>query len=418
MAAFSETPVFEHFFVARQPIFYENGQIWGYELLFRSGPKFNIAEMQDQDQATFCVATCGFIRSQEDLDQTKKICINFTEKALFQNAPLGLPPTVTVIEVLEDVTPSEKMLEQLIRYKQEGYLVAIDDFVGNRAFKDLLDVADVIKVDVLNKDIDEVKAICNVFQGAKALKLAEKVEDRAMLGELRALGFTLFQGYYFAKPELLSGKKLGATEVSKMRILQATEDAAVTPEKIEVLISADPSIVYRLLRFLNSAAFGFSIKINSIRHAITLLGVKRLKNWLRMAILSDLLGNKSTELYVMAINRGRLLEELVREGQIADASADTMFLFGLLSLIEPMLEAPFETILNQLPLPDDIKRGYVDEASPYNRYLQLLAAIERSVPEEIQKYCTQLQFNEKILADASLRSIVWASEMQQILTKS
>lgn len=415
MQAEQKSEIYDHFFVARQPIFYENGQIWGYELLFRSGPKFNMASITDQDLATFCVATCGFIRSQEDVDQTKKMCINFTEQLLVQGAPEGLPPVVTVIEVLENVLPSDAMVEQLIRYKQQGYLVAIDDFEGRGDLGPLLNVADIIKVDVLNKSVAQIEAICKVVGNNRALKIAEKVENREMLPDLKALGFSLYQGYYFAKPELLSGRKIGSTELSKLRVLQAVEDPSANPQQIEKVIAADPSITYRLLRFLNSAAFGFSIKIASIRHAITLLGVRRLKSWLRMVILSDLLGNKSPELYIMALNRGKLLEELVNEGQIRNQNAETLFLFGMLSLLEAMLDTPMESLLGQLPIPDEIKAGYIDQVSVYNQYLRMVEALEQSAPERIQQYCGQLKLSAQELAAASVRSLVWANDMHQHL---
>jgi EAL and modified HD-GYP domain-containing signal transduction protein len=114
------------------PIFYQHGEIWGYELLFRSGPNYDTASIKDEDLATFSVATSGFIKSQEDLDQTKKICINFPESLLKQGAPNGLPPAVTVIEVLENVSPSDQLIEALIGYKQEGYQIAIDDYEGRK----------------------------------------------------------------------------------------------------------------------------------------------------------------------------------------------------------------------------------------------------------------------------------------------
>lgn len=409
--------IYDHFFVARQPIFFQNGQIWGYELLFRSGPQFNVADINDQDLATFSVATSGFVRSQEDLDQTKKISINFTESLLLQEAPHGLPPSVTVIEVLENVLPSQRIVDLLIQYKQEGYLVAIDDFEGREDIGDMLNIADIIKVDVLNKNAEEVAAICAIIKGNKAIRLAEKVESREMLADLKALGFSLYQGYYFAKPELLSGRKIGSTEISKLRVLQALEDPNVAAQDLEKAIAADPSITYRLLRFLNSAAFGFSIKISSIRHAVTLLGIKRLKNWLRMVILSDLLGNKTPELYVMALNRGKLLEELVAEGQLQRENAETLFLFGLLSLMEPMLDTPMVDLVDQLPLPDDIKKGYLDQQTIYNKYLKLLSALEHSEPQTIRQLCTELNLAEKVLAEVSLRSMVWANNMHnQILS--
>jgi EAL and modified HD-GYP domain-containing signal transduction protein len=401
------------FFVARQPIFFENGQIWGYELLFRSGPGYDIALMDDEDIATFSVATCGFIRSQEDIDQTKKICINFTEKLLMQGSPQGLPPAVTVIEVLENVLPSDRVIEMLIRYKQQGYQVAIDDFVGSGDIKDLLDLADIIKVDVLNKSIEEIERICRGIENNKAIKIAEKVEDKELLGALKSLGFTLFQGYYFAKPELLSGRKIDTTNISRLRVLQAIEDPSVTPEKVEKVIAADPSITYRLLRFLNSAAFGFSVRIKSIRQAIVLMGVKRLKNWLRMVILSDLMGSKNPELYVMALNRGKILEELAATDQISGDNADTLFLFGLLSMLEAMLDTPMVDLVKRLPIPDEIAAGYIVTANKYNKYLQLLAALERSIPEDIRRLCNELEIEEDSLAEASVRSILWANKMQR-----
>ena len=403
------------FFVARQPIFYQHGQIWGYELLFRSGPNYDTAAITDEDLATFSVATSGFVKSQEDLDQTKKICINFPEPLLMNGAPNGLPPSVTVIEVLENVSPSAPLIEALIGYKQEGYQIALDDYEGRKDIKELLDVADIIKVDVLNKDINQIEEICKEFTNNKAVKIAEKVESSELLGDLQQLGFTLFQGYYFARPEILSGRKPNSIGATKFRVLQVMEDSSITEDKIEKTIIADPSITYRLLRFLNSAAFGFSIKITSIRHAIMLLGLKRLKNWLRMVILSDLMGNKNPELYIMALNRAKLLEELANEGQLPHDNADTMFLFGLLSLIEPMMDTPIEQLLDKLPIADEIKVGYVDSNSKYNRLLQLLAALEKSLPNDIAGLCNELEIVEQSLANASLRSIIWANDMYRYI---
>ncbi|MDA8140577.1 MAG: HDOD domain-containing protein [Desulfobacteraceae bacterium] len=407
--------IYDHFFVARQPIFYDHGQIWGYELLFRSGPESNLAAVKDEDLATFSVATSGFIRSQEDLDQTKKISINFTEKLLMQGAPEGLPPSVTVIEVLENVLPSAPLIELLVHYKQQGYLVAIDDFEGRKDIGPLLDVADIIKVDVLNKSVADIEAICGVFQDSRAIRIAEKVEDRAILPDLKSMGFTLYQGYYFAKPEMLRGRKIGSTELSKLRVLQVVEDTSAGPEKVEKVIAADPSITYRLLRFLNSAAFGFSARVTSIRYAITLLGMKRLRSWLRMVILSDLLGKKSPELYIMSLNRGKLLEELANENQIRNENPETLFLFGLLSLMDAMLDTPMADLLSQLPIAENIKAGYVNEKSTYHKYLRLLVAIEQSLPDDISFYCKELHLAEKEVAAASLRSIIWANNMHRHL---
>jgi len=410
-------PIFDHFYVARQPIFQDRNRIWGYELLFRAGPDTKNAEISDQDLATLSVASCGFIRSQELSDQSKKICINFTEKLILQGAPRGLPPTVTVIEVLEDITPTDELVSTLIELKQDGYLVAIDDYEGKELQKEFLDLADIVKVDILGKDLDQIKAIFSSLEGNRSIKLAEKIDNKEIIPHLEKLGCELFQGYFFAKPETLTGRSLRSTEVSKFRILQALANPSFPAREMTEIIEADPSITYRLLRLLNTPAFGFSMKITSIRHAILLLGNKRLCYWLRMIVTSDLMGkNKTPELYRLALNRGRILEELCKEGQIQQASPETMFLFGMLSLIEAMLGIPLPDILEELPLSDALKAGYLDEDSTYAKYLELVSAVENVHASRIEALCKELTIDSGVVASASIRSMAWAASLfRQIL---
>lgn len=283
---------YEHFYLAKQAIFDASGNIWGYELLFRDGPGQRTAVIDNADMATLCVATCGFLKSGEEIERNKKVLINFTERLLVEGVPRGLPPSVTVVEILENIRPSDRILEAVIRLKQDGYLVAVDDFEGDMSLAPLLDLADIIKVDVLNKDIRAIGEIHSRIQASKAIKLAEKVEHVDIIPPLKEMGFSLFQGYYFAKPKLVSGRKVSSSALSKLRTLQVVEKSDVTPEELAKTIKADPSIAYRLLRFVNSAAFGFSMKISSIEHAVMLIGARRLKYWLRMVILSDISATK------------------------------------------------------------------------------------------------------------------------------
>jgi len=406
--------IFYHFYVARQPIFNNSGEIWGHELLFRSGSDKQAAEITNQDLATLCVATCGFTESQEYSDQTKKICINFTEKLILEGAPRGLPPSVTVIEIPQNFKSPKELIEILIELKQEGYIIAIDNYVGNDNQKELLDIADIIKIDILGKTTQAIEDIFSGINSNKALKLAIKVDNRKALQYVRSLGCDLYQGYFFAKPVTLRGRTLKSIEISKLRILQSIEDPELVTEKIKEIIMADPGVTYRLLRLLNSAAFGFPVKIESVKHAINLIGLKRLKYWLRMVVMSDLSGKSQTpELYIMCLNRGRFLEELARQGQIKPASPETMFLFGMLSLIEPMLEIPMKNIMDELPLSNAIKSGYLDSDSVYGKYLQLAIALENADSDEIERLCQEMGVSEKEVAGASNRSIAWTNTMYQ-----
>lgn len=403
---------YEQFYVARQPIFDRVGNTWGYELLFRSGSGSDRAEISDQDFATMCVATCGFVESQRHVDQTKKICINFTENLILQGAARGLPPSVAVIEVLETVVPTDRILEELICLKQQGYLVAVDDYMGAALQNPLLDIADIIKVDLLGKEEVWIKDIYASIQDKNALKLAEKVDNRETLAVAKEIGFDLYQGFFFSQPENFSGRTLRSSDLSRFRILQLIDNATVSAEELLQVIAADTSITYRLLRFLNSAAFGFSMKISSVRHAIVLLGSNRLRYWLRMVVMSDMLSaNQNPELALMALNRGKFLEELALEKQIIDAEPETMALFGMLSLIDTMLEMPFEKILSELPLSQQIKSGYIEAESRFAGYLQLTAALERGETSHIIKMCESMDIEQTVVGETSLRATAWTNSM-------
>jgi EAL and modified HD-GYP domain-containing signal transduction protein len=199
-----------------------------------------------------------------------------------------------------------------------------------------------------------------------------------------------------------------------LRVIQQIEDPAVSTDQIIETINADPSITYRLLRLLNTAAFGFSMKITSVRHAVMLMGNRRLKYWLRMVALSDLMAeNKTPELYTMALTRGRFLEELAVCGQLTRADAETLFLFGMLSLIEVMLDTPMETILSELPLPEEVKSGYLDEASYFSKCLELAVGIEQADIQRVSELCQSLKMKESKVAEASLHAITWANTISQ-----
>ncbi|MGE4551762.1 MAG: EAL and HDOD domain-containing protein, partial [Desulfovibrionaceae bacterium] len=259
--------VFERYYLARQPVFDREGGLWGYELLFRNGPDATEAVIDDQDLATFTVAVAGLMGgpigagdgaegagARSKAGSGRRILLNFTERLLLHGAPRALPPGPVVVEVLETVPPTPAVVTALAALKAEGYTIAIDDFEGRTDLDLLLDLADIIKVDLLHKDQDRIRAIYDMIRDKPALKLAEKVDDRDMLGFLRDLGFDLFQGYFFARPENLSGRKLNASEAAKLRILQRIEDPEAGPVELADSIKADPSVTYRLLRFLNSAA--------------------------------------------------------------------------------------------------------------------------------------------------------------------
>lgn len=410
----TQDSLYSDIFFARQPIFDRSGSIWGYELLYRKSADCRTAQIDDYDLATACVATAGLVCPETDFKPSKRIFINYTEKLLLNGAPKGLPPGVTVVEVLESVSASPEVIKAIIELKQEGYLIAIDDFRGEANLSLLMEYADIIKIDLLGLELDQIaKLIAQV--PARVLTLAEKVENPDHVPHLKEMGFDLFQGYYFAHPQTISGKKLSATCVSKIKTLALLEQSNATPEDYTRLIERDPSIAFRLLRLLNSAAFCFSVKIKSIQHAITLLGMVRLKYWLRMVVLSDVgTRNITPELYHMSIVRARFFELLIdADDARGEWEADSLFLFGLLSLLDVMLDAPMDQLLPILSLQEPLAQGLETGQGRFGNYLKLAVAIENADSEAITHQAQRLAIEEHLISNAWREAMLWSNEVEQ-----
>ena len=406
--------LYSDIFFARQPIFDRSGSIWGYELLYRKSADCRTAEIDDYDLATACVATAGLVCPDTDFKPSKRIFINYTEKLLLDGAPRGLPPGVTVVEVLESVTASPEVIKAIIELKQEGYLIAIDDYRGEANLSQLMEYADIIKIDLLGLELEQIAALVARVP-ERVLTLAEKVENPAHVPHLQEMGFDLFQGYYFAHPQTISGKKLSATCFSKIKTLALLEQEEATPQDYTHLIERDPSIAFRLLRLLNSAAFCFSVKIKSIQHAISLLGMVRLKYWLRMVVLSDMGARKITpELYRMSIVRARFFELLIAEdAQRGELEPDSLFLFGLLSLLDVMLDVSMDQLLPILSLQEPLAQGLLTGKGRFGTYLKLATAIETADSEAISQQARLLQIKEHLISGVWREAMLWGNEVEQ-----
>ncbi len=404
----------DFYYFAKQPILDGNLSTYGYELLFRSAEKDTEAIFDDPDFATVNVISYGFVKSQEEIKQSKRIFINFTEQLLLAGAPRSLPPAVTVIEVLESIGASEQVVQELIRYKQEGYMIAIDDYTGDQQSSQYLDFADIIKIDVFGKNEQEVARILATLEGNNALKLAEKVDNGKAFRDLQQFNFDLYQGYFFARPENLGGKTVKSSQLAKIKILAALQQQGLETAQIVSLIAVDPSLAYRLLKLLNSAAFGFSVKIESIQHAVVLLGMQRVRYWLQVIILADINNAEHPqELLHTALNRGKILEELARDGAISLLSAESIFLFGLLSLLDIMLGTPFEAISKELPLAKELVSGYLDPGSDLAGLLELLNKLESDDSETIITTCEKLNLQPGVVLQACVRAHAWTEAIFQ-----
>ena len=320
---------------------------------------------------------------------------------IFQRFPLALPPQNTVIEILENIPVTPKLVERLKELKAEGYIIALDDFVGDPGYRDIFPYIDIIKLDCLGRTTDEVIDIKNRFSGTRCKFLAEKVDSEAAFTAFREQGISFFQGYYFAKPQILSGKGLTSSSAIRLKLAAEIEKNVLDMDAILTAVQSDVSLSYRLLQYINSSAFSFREKITSIRQALTLLGVMKTKYWLRLMLYSDMLStNSNPEVLRMALQRAHFLDALGVASKFAAPKNESMFLVGMLSLLEAILGVPMPTILKELPLSADIKASLRGERGIYSDYIALAIAMEHLDFERANRLAKVLHIPENVVSES------------------
>ncbi|WP_029894302.1 EAL and HDOD domain-containing protein [Desulfohalovibrio reitneri] len=368
---------YEPVFVARQPIFDLDERIWGYELLYRHCGDAVAAQLPDPDTATARVIADGFDAALPSIAAGRKVLINFTERMLLEGAAYALPKEHYVVEILEDVPPTPDILTALEELQKTGYAVALDDYTGQESAHPLLPYADLIKVDVLGLSTEEIGRLAGRLAPYGRPLLAEKVEDARTLDHARKLGFTLFQGFHFSRPEIIPGRKVSAGATAKFQLLQEFTGKDYDTQRLGEIISGDISLSYRLLQHLNSAHFGLRSEVRSIQHAITLLGYRALRKWLMVVIISDVApSTKAEELAFTALLRARFLERLAETLGRPETRPDTMFLLGMLSRLDALLGRSMEELVETMPLEEQVREALLGRECRLRSHLDLIESLE------------------------------------------
>ena len=360
-------------FVARQPIFTRDKTISAYELLFRTGKTNHFPNIDGETATTSILSSSFFTIGIEKIAAGKMAFINFTEDLLLKGTPQLFPQEKLVVEILEDVQPTPEIVATCRQLKDMGYKLALDDFVYSKSFADLLTLSDIIKIDFQNTSSEKLVEMVATLQEYGCQLLAEKVETNEEFEQAVSLGFTYFQGYFFAKPEILQNKDLSASEMTLMQLISQINNEEFDVEKLEDLVTHDVSISYKLLKYLNSSYFGRIQPLSSVRQAISFLGENQFKMFVSLVATSKLAGNKPNELVRLAIIRAQFLEGLAAELQ---KDKNELFLLGLFSLIDAMLDQKMETILKKLPLAENITTALRDREGELFLFLRLVETYE------------------------------------------
>jgi c-di-GMP-related signal transduction protein len=360
-------------FVARQPIFRENKQVFAYELLFRSGMANAFPGIDGGAATSSLLSSSFFTVGIEHISGGKVVFINFTEELLLRGTPTLFPESQVVVEILEDVHPTSEVIAACQALYRKGYILALDDFVFHANLQPLIDIAQIIKIDFRLTPLAEIAAMLSQLQGSKCEFLAEKVETHEEFMAAKALGFRYFQGYFFAKPEILKNKEISPSQLTIMQLIYEVNRAESQLKKLEELINQDVSLSYKLINYLNSAYFGRLQPVSSIRQAIAYLGDRGIRMFVSLMVASRLVDNKPDELLRTSAIRAKFLEQLASE--LAMDSGE-LFMLGLFSLLDAMLDNSMEYLVGQLPLTAEVSDALVKRTGRLAPYLRLAEYFE------------------------------------------
>lgn len=401
-------------FIGRQPIMNRRQQLVAYELLFRRS-RSNTAAVRDGLRATANVITRAFIDlGIEAALGPYKGFINCDESLLLSDLLEALPSDKIVLEVLETVDITPAVVERCVELKAQGFTLALDDFTKHEdRFKPLLDIVEIVKVDTMLVDPAELLAATHMLSNWPVSLLAERVESPELVRHCHEIGYSLFQGYYFAKPAVIAGKRLNHSQLALLRLLQLVlEDADV--RELEEVLKHEPALAMNLLRLTNSAATGVRVTVTSLRHAVTLLGRRQLQRWLQLLMYTKPSRGDdpiASPLMQLAATRGRLMELLA--GRLEPGRQefeDQAFMVGIISLMPALMSVPMAEILNGVNLGRAVRGALETRAGTLGRMLELTEALEGHDGETCHRLTAGLQGLDAGQVNACLaQALTWAN---------
>lgn len=404
-------------FIARQPIVDRKESLVAFELLFRSTHGATVSGVMEVDDthatAQVLVNAFGEMGISEVLGSHRGF-INLNAELLHSDLIEMLPKQQVMLELLETIKIDDAIIARCHELKAKGFSLALDDVVElSDDIKPLLNVVEVIKLDLMAIEPARLPALVKEFKRYPIKLLAEKVEDREQARHYMNLGFDLFQGYHFARPETLSGKRSDPSKMVLIRLLSMMMSDAENDE-IEEAFKQHADLTYNLMRMVNSAGFGLSTKISSLKHGLVILGRQPLRRWVQLLLYASNKGEVTVNpLMQLAATRGKLLELVARQERPGDSDyADRAFMVGMLSLLDALLNEPLPEILARMSLQEDVESALLQHEGGLGELLTLCEKIEAGDIDSIQE---KLPAHPSLTVDAinkaQMEALGWANNI-------
>jgi EAL and modified HD-GYP domain-containing signal transduction protein len=393
----------ERVLLSRQPIYHADMTVLGYELLFRNGGG-EVAAVKDGAHATATVIVNGLMEIGLDEMVGRNLAfINFERKLLLDNYCESLPHNRVVIEILEDIEPDAQVLKRLEQLRVKGYQIALDDFVCTDAYAPLLQFANFVKLDLLATDWTTIDRALGTIGKYPVQLIAEKVETREQVEMAKEKGFSYFQGYFFCRPQNVSGKQLPVTRLSTIRLLTQLNKPDIKIEELERTISQDVALSYKLLRYINSAMCSLDRHVESIRHATVLVGLERMRTWANLIVFSRF-EDTPHEVLVTGALRARMCELIATSLRLP--YPERYFLVGLFSVLDAILGRPMAEVVPALALTDELNGALLHHQGELGNVLHCVQAYERREWSDVK---AGVALDSELIEKAYLESLVWSA---------
>ncbi|CAM5206291.1 EAL and HDOD domain-containing protein [Alishewanella longhuensis] len=402
------------FYAARQPILDRNKELFGYELLFRDGIDNAFPNIDGDEATSKMIEGSQFAFGLDDFLGDKPGFINFTLETLIKKYPSMLPKEQVVVEILETIQPGKRLLAECQELKEQGYTLALDDYEHRNVWRHFYPYIDIIKIDFRSTDYQQIEEIKQAIAAFPHIKLlAEKVETNAEFQQALEQGFSYFQGYFFSRPEMMQTRALSPSQMALAELLYETSKADMDLARITEVFKRDLTLSYKLLRYSNSAIFKRRSEIETIKHALVVLGQAELKKFLSLLFTAQISSDKPAELMRLAMTRANFAEGLASIGR--DITLEKAFLTGMMSLMDAILDEPIESVMEKLPLANDIKDALIHKTGILAEYLKLIQCYEVADWQKANEIITLLKLDASRIPDAYHQAVQWANEQMKAL---
>ena len=399
----------DHLYIARQPIYDRNKAVTGYELLYRAGA-INQADIVDADQASCETILNSFVHiGIENIVGSALAFINLPREFVVNDSLTPMLRAQTVLELHESIQADDEVITGLKRLKSDGYQIALDDFMFRKELVPLIEMADFVKIDVRSLSQPDIARQIDLLEPYDAGLVAEKVETHDAYQDCLDLGFDYFQGFFFCYPMMLTQKTLPSNKLVILELLNKLHDPATDSDELEQILVQDIALSYKLLRYINSAAFALRREIDSIKDAIVLLGIDNLKSWISLILMSKIIDSKPTELIKTGMIRGKMCELLAEKKH--PETRHQMFVIGLFSVLDALMDQPLIDLLDNVVLSTPIKLALLDKTGVQGEIYQQVLQYEKCYWDDLNNK----NMNADDYTSAYLNALNWADESMNAL---